>query len=217
MYSGICLHLSVRPCACVRVCNHFLWTKYFEKLQMEFDKILWRGGVWPRDKSITCSKLIPPSPGSKDRRGLKQKLQRCHKGQSFPSPTEKAPAYTTACCYHTSCEYHHHHHHHHHHYHKHQQRTHCSILVVKHLHNLRQQLWQHQTLRTKSILTSESSSIQMHTTSVNDVNNTFYPRDAMLARSLQQQRVCQSVQTSVCHTRYCAKTVHFRHKVTMGR
>jgi len=43
-------------------------------------------------------------------------------------------------------------------------------------------------------------------------NAAFYPRDAMLARSLRQRRV----RTSVTR-RYCAKTVHFRHKVTMGR
>jgi len=40
----------------------------------------------------------------------------------------------------------------------------------------------------------------------------YYPRDAMLARSLRQRRVCLSVTR-----RYCAKTVHFRHKVTIGR
>ena len=41
--------------------------------------------------------------------------------------------------------------------------------------------------------------------------NTFYPRDAMLARSLRQQRVRLSGRLSVT-CRYCAKTVHFRHK-----
>jgi len=44
----------------------------------------------------------------------------------------------------------------------------------------------------------------------------FYPRDAMLARSLRQRRVRLSGRPSVTR-RYCAKTVHFRHKVTMGR
>ena len=44
----------------------------------------------------------------------------------------------------------------------------------------------------------------------------FYPRDAMLARSLRQRRVRLSVRPSVTR-RYCAKTVHFRHKVTMRR
>ena len=45
----------------------------------------------------------------------------------------------------------------------------------------------------------------------------FYPRDAMLARSLRQRRVCPSVCPSVCHSRYCVKTVDFRRKVTIGR
>jgi len=44
----------------------------------------------------------------------------------------------------------------------------------------------------------------------------FYPRDVMLARSLRQRRVCLSGRLFVTR-RYCAKTVHFRRKVTMGR
>ena len=37
-------------------------------------------------------------------------------------------------------------------------------------------------------------------TSTPPSHSTFYPHDAMLARSLRQQRVCPSVCLSVCHT-----------------
>ena len=34
-------------CACLSVCNHFLCTKYVQKLCTNFDEMLWSGGAWP--------------------------------------------------------------------------------------------------------------------------------------------------------------------------
>ena len=66
---------------------------------------------------------------------------------------------------------------------------------------------------TYIVLSGMSIGFDLPPTALEWFQNSFYPRDAMLARSL---RVCLSGCLSVTR-RYCVKTVHFRHKVTMGR